>query len=146
VAAMTRTSTRASWLEPTGSTSPVLKGAQQLRLEGKLHIADLVQEQRALVRDLEFARTWLAGGTGEGPGRHPKELGLQEVFRHGRDIDRDEGLIHPARSGVDGVGCHSLPVPVSPSSRTGERTPAARRSMRPKSRMAPLAPRICSLV
>ena len=43
-------------LPPTRSNSPLLQHAQQLRLHRRRHVADLVEEERAAVGQLEAAR------------------------------------------------------------------------------------------
>jgi len=59
----------------------VLQHPQQLGLHGQGHIADLIEEDRALVSDHE-----VTGAVGDGPGKCPahvpEELALQQVGRH----------------------------------------------------------------
>ena len=67
----------------------LLDGAQQLGLQPRLHLADLVEQQRAAIGLLEPADA--AGhGTGEGAALVPEQLGFEQVFGDGRTVDRDE--------------------------------------------------------
>ena len=50
---MTRTSTRIVRVPPSRSNSPLLQDAQELGLQLERQIADLVEEDRAAVGDLE---------------------------------------------------------------------------------------------
>ena len=52
------------WLPPTRSISRLLERAEQLGLHVLLQLADLVEEQRAAVGELELAEL-LAHGAGE---------------------------------------------------------------------------------
>src|SRR3546814_11412083 len=56
------------------------------------HVADLVEEEGALVGQLDLADGGL-DGPGEGPLLMAEELALQQVFRDGRAVDRDEGTL-----------------------------------------------------
>ena len=66
-----------------------LNGAQQLRLQVELQIADLVEEERAAVGQLELADL-LAHGAGEGALLVAEERALDQLARNGSDVDGDE--------------------------------------------------------
>src|SRR5581483_898566 len=78
----------------------VLQDAQDLGLHVDRHGADLVEEQRALVRDFEEA---LLGGDGRGEGTAlvPEERGFEQVRGNGAGVYRDEWLVAAWRVGVD---------------------------------------------
>ena len=74
---------------------PLLDGAKQLRLQAHVHLADLVEQQRAAVGLLEPADP--AGhGAGKGALLVAEQLGLQQRFRDRRAVDRDEAAARPA--------------------------------------------------
>ncbi len=62
---------------------------QQLPLEVEGKIAELVEQQRAVVSLLEEPHA-CCHCTGEGPAFVPEELGLDDVRRHGRAVEDDE--------------------------------------------------------
>src|SRR5262249_25235137 len=68
----------------------VLEDMQELALEGRMQIADLVEEDRAVVGGLEFAELELMGA-GERTALVTEQLALQELARHGRAVDLHEG-------------------------------------------------------
>ena len=63
--------------------------AQELGLNGRAHLADFVEHQRALVRGLELADLAL-GGTGEGPLLVAEQLAGQQAPRQGGAVQADE--------------------------------------------------------
>ncbi len=84
----------------------LLHDAQQLGLGLQGDVADLVEEQRALVRQLEEALLRIHGA-GEGALHVAEEVRLQEVVRERPGVDDDEGLVRARGVGVDGLG-HQL--------------------------------------
>src|SRR4029077_331947 len=68
----------------------LLERAENLGLQAEGQIANLVEKQRAPVRQLEASRL-PRRGAGEGALFMAKELGLEQVFRNGRAVDRHEG-------------------------------------------------------
>src|SRR6185437_11243348 len=64
----------------------LLQDAQQFDLRGHGHVADLVEEQRALVGQLEFPRLG-SGGAGEGALFVAEQLALEQVFGDGGAVD-----------------------------------------------------------
>ena len=70
----------------------LLQHAQQLDLRRRHHLGDLVEEQRAAVRELEAAQPPL-DGAGERALLVAEELALEQRFRDGRAVDRDERLV-----------------------------------------------------
>src|SRR3989441_9028404 len=71
---------------------PLLEHAQQLRLKGKTQIADLIQEQSALVHSLEEADLSRLGPR-EGAFFMPEQLALDQGFRHGRAVERPKRTV-----------------------------------------------------
>ena len=80
----------------------VLDGTQELGLERRGEVLDLVEEERAAVCELEHARPFLQGA-GESPAGVAEELGFGERFRHGRAVHRDEGAGSAPTQRVDGA-------------------------------------------
>ena len=72
-----------------------LEGAEQLGLGLEVEVAHLVEEQGALVRQLEAAQPAL-GGAGEGAALVAEHLGLDQLARNRRAVHRDERLRAPA--------------------------------------------------
>src|SRR5262249_2403806 len=67
---------------------PLLKCSQELGLKMQRQVADLVQEQGAVVRRLEAADP-LASGAGERAFDVTEELGFEQGLARGAEIDRD---------------------------------------------------------
>ena len=65
--------------------------AQQARLQVGRHVADLVQEQRAALGLLEAAASQLLRA-GERAALVAEQLGLEQIARNRRGVQRDEGL------------------------------------------------------
>src|SRR5262245_1115233 len=77
----------------------LLQEAQQLRLQGGRKIADLVEEQRAAVRELELA-LGLLRRAGERPLLVAEELALEQVLGDRGAVDGDEARRAPRREVV----------------------------------------------
>src|ERR1051325_10468770 len=82
---------------------PVLEQSEQLRLEGGAELADFVQEECALVGELDAARL-SRDRARKSALLVPKELALEEVLLQGGAIDLDERVSRPWRCLVDGPG------------------------------------------
>ena len=80
----------------------LLQDAQQLGLYFRRNVADLVQEQRAVMRQLEAADP-PGRGTGERALLVPEQLALEQAGRHCRHVHPDERLVAPAAQVVDRV-------------------------------------------
>ena len=80
----------------------VLQGAQQLHLGVERQLADLVEEQRALIGFDEFADA-LLDGAGEGALLVAEQDALDQILRDGAAIDGDEGLGFAAAFALDGA-------------------------------------------
>ena len=78
----------------------LLQRAEELHLEVERQLADLVEEERALVGDLELARA-RRDGAGERALHVAEELALDQVLRDGAAVDDDERPVR-ARSIGDG--------------------------------------------
>jgi hypothetical protein len=81
----------------------LLQQAQDLALQGRRHVADLVQEQRAAVALLELADA-AAVGAGEGALLVPEQLALQELLRDGGAVQGQKRGVGPPGVLVDGPG------------------------------------------
>ena len=69
--------------------APVLEHAQQLGLHAERHLADLIEEQRTPLGQLE-PPFLLAVGAGERPALVTEELALQQRLGQRRTVDRDQ--------------------------------------------------------
>ena len=113
MAAMMRASVLIVALPPDALELAVLEHPQQLGLQVERQLADLVEEQRAAVRDLEptFPHP---GRAGERALLVPEQLALDQRRRHRRTVHLISGR---ARRGLRlwmAVATTSLPTPVSP--------------------------------
>ena len=68
----------------------LLQHAQQARLQGQRHVADLVQEQHAPMRLPQQPLATLAARAGEGPVFIAEEFGFDQAFRQRRAVHRHE--------------------------------------------------------
>ena len=68
---------------------PLLQHAQQLHLRGRLHLGDLVEEERAAVRQLEHAGPAVVRA-GERPLLMTEDLALEQRFGNRGAVDRDK--------------------------------------------------------
>ena len=84
----------------------LLHHAQELGLGLEGDVADLVEEQRALVRQLEEALLGV-DRPGEGALHVAEEVRLEQVVGQAARVDHDEGLVGPRAVGVDRLG-HQL--------------------------------------
>ncbi len=73
-----------------------LQHAQQFRLHGHRHVANLVQKQRAAIRLLEFP-CMFRGCPGERALLVPKQLRLDQFRRHRRAVQRHKRIFAPRR-------------------------------------------------
>src|SRR5579862_531897 len=69
---------------------PLLEHAQDLGLGARWHLADLVQEERALIGQFKLAQL-LRVGVGERTAFVPEQFAFQEIFGNRRAVERDEG-------------------------------------------------------
>ena len=74
-----------------------LEDAQELRLRVERHVADLVEEERPAVGELDEPGL-VAVGAGERAAAVAEELALEEVVRDGGAVDRLERSAPPARA------------------------------------------------
>src|SRR6185503_20816047 len=79
-----------------------LEGAKEHRLERRRRFADLVEEERAAVGELEEAAT-RAVRAGERALHVPEELARHELGRKRREVLRDETPFFPGAAIVDGL-------------------------------------------
>src|SRR5690606_7464329 len=91
----------------------LLEGAQQLDLDVRLHLRDLVEEERAAVGELEAAGL-LVNGASEGALLVTEELVLEDLAGEGAAVDRDEGALLAGRLLVDRAGDELLAGPALP--------------------------------
>ena len=95
----------------------LLDRAQQLGLQARVHLADLVEQQRAAVRLLELADA-PRDRTGEGAPLVAEQLRFQQVLRDGGAVDGDERPLARRLWRCTKRAIISLPVPLSPVIRT----------------------------
>src|SRR4029077_12822711 len=81
----------------------LLEHAEQLGLQLRGDVADLVEEQGPPVRQLE-SPDFLADGPGEGAFLVAKQLALQQSSGDGRTIQFDKGTALPRAQVVNGAG------------------------------------------
>src|SRR5262249_21365727 len=86
---------------------PVLKDVEELALQIRVEVADLVEEDSAVGGPLELCDLQLVSG-GECAALVPEKLALQKVARQGRAIDLDERSGAPGRQVMDGSRHHIL--------------------------------------
>ena len=84
-----------------------LQKAQQLRLRRQAHLADLVEEQHATRRHLDLSGFRLLRA-GERAALVAEQLGLEQLFRERRAVDRDERTVAPRRCPMNQSGDHFL--------------------------------------
>ncbi len=81
-----------------------LQRAQQLGLQLERHLVDLVEKDGAAVGELELADLAALARPREGAAAVAEDLGLHQVARYRRAVERDEGAVAPRRAVVDGLG------------------------------------------
>jgi hypothetical protein len=94
-------------LGPDGSHRPdlpVLQEPEQLDLEARRQVADLVQQERAPVGELDETALPAGVGSRECALRVAEELRLEEAVRDRPTVHLDEGPSGPARALVDQTG------------------------------------------
>ena len=98
-------------LDVPGSADPAeghaLEDLQQLDLEVRAHLPDLVEEEASPIGELE--QPLLADPrVGEGPLLVAEELGLEQLARNRRAVDLEEGPVGERAHVVDVAGDHLL--------------------------------------
>ena len=102
-----------------------LQRAKQLRLQRQRQVADLVEEQRALMRLLEQALRVVLGAR-ERAAHVTEQLALEQALGNRRDVDGNEAPLASRAATVEGARTSSLPVPLSPKMSTLARPGAMR--------------------
>ena len=103
MAAMTRTLIFTERFEPTGSISPLVEHAQQLRLGGKRQFTDLIKEQYAPVGGFELTLV-VGASTRESPFLVTEQLALHEIFWDAAAIHGDHRTVRSWTETVDELG------------------------------------------
>src|SRR5206468_10926089 len=104
--------------QTTHASKPLfLEDLQQLGLDRRLHLADLVEKQRSFVRRLEQADLALRSPR-EGAALVAKQLRLGEVLLEPGAVELDEGTGAPRRQVVNPPGQETLPGARLPTIRT----------------------------
>jgi hypothetical protein len=80
-----------------------LQDAENLRLRGRRHVADFVEEDGAVVALLELADA-LRGGAGERAAFVAEQFAFEQLLRDGRAIDGEERLGVAFAVMIDGAG------------------------------------------
>ena len=96
----TRTSTLMRLLAADALELALLQHAQQLRLQARRHVANLVEEQRALVGQLEAAELAL-DRAGERALLVPEQLGLEQRLGSAPQLTLTNGPLRALRARVD---------------------------------------------
>ena len=78
----------------------VLQHVQQFRLQQRRHLADLVEQNRALVAELEFARLGVVRAS-EGARLVAEQFALQQVGGNGGAVHLEEGAMRARGKLVD---------------------------------------------
>ena len=81
-------------MPPTRSKRLLLERAENLGLQRQRQIANLVEEERPAMRQLEPSRL-ARGGAGERPLLVAEQLRFEQVFRDRRAVDGDERAVGP---------------------------------------------------
>jgi hypothetical protein len=105
VAAITRTSARRVRVSPLELL--VLDEPQELGLERRRDLADLVEQQRAALGNFHPARL-IAHRAGERTGRMTEQLAGEQLLGQGRAIHRDVRLADPLAARMDEPRQHAL--------------------------------------
>ncbi len=100
---MTRTFTANRVRRADGANHVFLQHAQQLHLQARRHVADLIEHQRAAIRRLEQA-AMCARGARERTLLVTEQFRLEKVLRHRGAIDRNEGLVPTRARAMDRAG------------------------------------------
>src|SRR5262249_44251159 len=79
-----------------------LQDLQELRLQARVHLGDLVEEDRAAVRDLELAELALLRA-GERALLVAEQLALEQLLRQRRTVHFHERAARAARARADGA-------------------------------------------
>ena len=85
----------------------LLQHAQELRLHGRAHLADLVEEQDAAGGQLDLPGLGLVRA-GEGAALVAEQLRLEQLLGQRRAVERDERAAGSRRRAVDEPGDHLL--------------------------------------
>jgi hypothetical protein len=93
---------------PEHLVRPVLEDAQELHLRGRVELADLVEQDRAAVRDLEPSAPVLPRVGVRAP-HVPEHLALEQRRRDAAEVDLDEGPRTPSAVPVDRLRDSSFP-------------------------------------
>ncbi|VBB43702.1 hypothetical protein TRIP_B310026 [uncultured Desulfatiglans sp.] len=88
---------------PDAFDFPLLYDPQELHLNERADLGDLVQEDRSPVGLFEAADP-VADGPGEGPFDMPEEFAFKERLRERAAVDGNEGHVFPGAVVVDGAG------------------------------------------
>ncbi len=111
---------------------------QQLGLQGRRHVADLVEKQRAFVRRGDQALAAPGCCAGPGAGQVAEQLAFQQRLGNGRAVDGDEGAA-AATGGMQRAGQVFLARAGLPLHQDGQRPgrePGRLAQQRPKCRIA----------
>ena len=117
-------------LAPRAAQAPheaVLQHGEELALERRGQQAELVEEERAVVRRLEQAGLCLAG-VGEGAALVAEQLGFQQGLGNRRAVDVDERGVAPRARPVDRAGEQALAGSRLPLDEEGRRAGRVRQA------------------
>ena len=86
----------------------VLQHAQQLGLHRQRHVADLIEKQRAAIRELELAGLAASPRAGERAFLIAEQLRLQQRFGNRRAVELDEGPLGTRRAAMQRMSIQLL--------------------------------------
>ena len=81
-----------------------LEHPQQAGLEVLGHLADLIQKDGPVVRQLKETLLALLSGSGKRAGGVAEQLAFQQLLGNGGTVDRDKGTVGPGAGIMDAVG------------------------------------------
>src|SRR5581483_7650768 len=90
------------FIAPDALELPLLQDPQQLHLDDRRDLADLIEEERALMRELEPAAP-LLHGAGERAFFMTEKLSLKQRLWQSRTADLDERVVAPRAAPVYGI-------------------------------------------
>ena len=106
-----------------GAEALLLENLQELRLEGEVHVPDLVQEKGPAVGPLKESLLGIHGA-GEGAFRMPEKLALEELALEPRAVELHEGFPAVGALGMDVPGQEPLPCTRLPAEENRTLVPA----------------------
>jgi hypothetical protein len=143
VAAMTRTLKGNLAVVADPAHGPLLQHPQELGLQARRHVADLVEEQGAAVGG-QHQTLAIGPGVGEGAAHVAEKLALEQRLRHGGAVDRHERPVGPRAATVQRASNQLLAGAALAGDEAGGLGAGRPPSRSNRSRIGALAPTISS--